>query len=53
MGFAELLDHLGTLARNSVRAPFHGDHSFVLYATPTPLQKEAFRLLSLDPERVQ
>jgi transposase len=53
MGFAELLHHLGTLARNTVRAPFHGDHSFVLYATPTPLQKEAFRLLSLDPERVQ
>jgi transposase len=53
MGFAELLQHLGTLARNTVRAPFHGDHSFVLYATPTPLQKEAFRLLSLDPERVQ
>jgi hypothetical protein len=53
MGFAELIDHLGTLARNTVRAPFHGDHSFVLYATPTPLQKEAFRLLSLDPERVQ
>jgi len=53
MGFAELLDHLATLARNTVRAPFHGDHSFVLYATPTPLQKEAFRLLSLDPQRVQ
>lgn len=53
MGFAELLDHLGTLARNTVTAPFHGDHSFVLYATPTPLQKEAFRLLSLDPQRVQ
>jgi hypothetical protein len=53
MGFAELLDHLGTLARNTVRALFHGDHSFVLYATPTPLQKEAFRLLSLDPIRVQ
>src|SRR6266576_500379 len=53
MGFAEILDHLGTLARNTVRAPFHGDHSFVLYSTPTPLQKEAFRLLDLDPVRVQ
>ena len=52
MGFAELVDHLGTLAHNTVRAPFHGDHSFVLYSTPTPLQKEAFRLLSLDPARV-
>jgi hypothetical protein len=52
MGLADLVDHLGTLARNTVTAPFHGDHSFVLYATPTPLQKEAFRLLSLDPERV-
>jgi hypothetical protein len=53
MGFAEILDHLGTLARNTVRAPFHGDHSFVLYSTATPLQKEAFRLLDLDPARVQ
>ena len=53
MGFAEILDHLGTFARNTVRAPFHGDHSFVLYSTPTPIQKEAFRLLDLDPVRVQ
>jgi len=53
MGFAELLDHLGTLARNTVRTPFHGDHRFVLHATPTPLQAEAFRLLDLDPVRVQ
>lgn len=53
MGFAEILDNLGTLARNTVRAPFHGDHSFVLYSTPTPLQKEAFRLLDLDPAPVQ
>ena len=53
MGFAELVDCLGTLARNTVRAPFHGDHSFVLYSKPTPIQTEAFRLLGLDPARVQ
>jgi transposase len=53
MGLAELLDHLATLARNTITAPFHGNHSFVLYATPTPLQKEAFRLLGIDPARVQ
>jgi len=53
MGFAELVDCLGTLARNTVRTPFHGDHSFVLYSKPTPIQKEAFRLLGLDPARVQ
>jgi transposase len=53
MGFAALIDHLGTFVRNTIRAPFHGDHAFVLYSTPTPVQAEAFRLLGLDPARVQ
>ena len=51
--FATLLDHLGTLARNTVTAPLHGDHRFILYSTPTPLQDKAFRLLGIDPARVQ
>jgi transposase len=53
MAFATLLDHLGTLARNTVIAPFHGGHSFTLYSVPTPLQAEAFKYLDLDPARVQ
>jgi transposase len=53
MAFATLLDHLGTLARNTVTAPLHGGHSFILYTTPTPLQAQAFQYLDLDPGRVQ
>ena len=51
--FATLLDHLGTLARNTVTAPLHGSHSFTLYSTPTPLQAKAFHYLGIDPARVQ
>ena len=53
MSFTDHIAHLGTLTRNQVRAPFHGDHSFTLYSTPTPLQVEAFNRLGLDPARVQ
>jgi transposase len=53
MGFAGLIDHLGTLVRNTIGAPFHGDHEFILHSTATPIQAEAFRLLGLDPVRVQ
>ena len=53
LSFAHHIAHLGTLTRNQVRAPFHGDHSFILYSTPTPLQAEAFNRLGLDPARVQ
>ena len=52
MSFADHIAHLGTLTRNQVRAPFHGDHSFTLYSTPTPLQAEAFNRLGFDPARV-
>jgi len=53
MGFAGLMAHLGTLTRNIMRVPSRPSHRFVLYATPTPLQETAFRLLGLDPVRVQ
>jgi hypothetical protein len=53
MAFATLLDHLGTLARNTVTAPLHGGHSFTLYSTPTPPQAQAFKYLDIDPVRVQ
>jgi transposase len=53
MSFAGLVAHLGTLTRNTMRAPTHPKHRFVLYARPTPLQEAAFRLLDLDPTRVQ
>jgi len=53
MAFGTLLDHLGTLARNTVSAPIHRGHSFTLYSVPTPLQAQAFKYLDLDPTRVQ
>jgi transposase len=53
MSFAGLVAHLGTLTRNTMRAPTHPKHRFLLYARPTPLQEAAFRLLDLDPTRVQ
>ncbi len=53
MSFADLLAHLGTLVRNTMRVPARPKHRFTLYSTPTPLQEAAFRLLGLDHVRVQ
>jgi transposase len=53
MSFAELIAHLGTLTRNTMRVPLRSKHPFMLYSTPTPLQKAAFTLLDLNPLRVQ
>jgi transposase len=53
MSFADLIAHLGTLTRNIMRVPSRPKHRFILYAKPTPLQEAAFRLLALDPTRVQ
>lgn len=53
MGFADLINHLGTLTRNTMRVPSRPKHRFTLYSRPTPLQEAAFRLLDLDPIRVQ
>jgi transposase len=53
MVFAELMDHLGTLARNTVATAMHEGHSFTLHTRPTRIQEKAFELLDLDPVRVQ
>jgi transposase len=53
MGFADLIAHLGTFTRNTVRVPLQRRHRFTLYSNPTPLQEAAFRLLDLNPMRVQ
>jgi hypothetical protein len=53
MGFAELVDHLGTLVRNTMRMPLRARHCFTIHSKPTPLQEAAFKLLGLDPVRVQ
>jgi Transposase DDE domain len=51
--FAGLIDHLATMTRNTMRVPLAAKHHFTLIAKPTPLQDAAFKLLGLDPQRVQ
>jgi transposase len=53
MSFADLMAHLGTLVRNTMRVALRPKHRFTLYSTPTALQDAAFRLLDLNPVRVQ
>ena len=51
--FAGLMDHLGTMTRNTMRMPLAKKHRFTLLSQSTPLQEAAFRLLGFDPKRVQ
>ncbi|MDX8450909.1 IS1634 family transposase [Mesorhizobium captivum] len=51
--FAGLIDHLGTMTRNIMRMPQAKTHPFTLLSKSTPLQDQAFKLLDLDPMRVQ
>ena len=53
MAFGDLMAHLGTLARNTVCASLQKGHSFTLHTRPTQIQETAFRLLDIDPVRVQ
>jgi Transposase DDE domain len=53
MSFDTLIAHLGTLVRNTMRVPLHSKHRFTLHSKPTSLQEAAFKLLELDPLRVQ
>jgi transposase len=53
MSFADLIAYLGTFTRNTMRVPMRPKHRFTLYSKPTPLQDAAFKLLELNPMRVQ
>jgi transposase len=53
MSFTDLIAHLGTLVRNTMRVPARPEHRFTLHSTATALQEAAFQLLGLDPVRVQ
>jgi hypothetical protein len=44
-GFRELLEHLGTLTRNTMRTTTETTSEFELLATPTSTQRRAFELL--------
>jgi len=53
MSFAQLMAHLGTLTRNTMRVPLRQRHRFTLHSTPSKLQETAFKLLGIEPLRVQ
>jgi transposase len=53
MSFTHLMAHLGTLTRNTMRVWMRTVHRFTLYTNPTSLQDAAFKLLDLEPMRVQ
>lgn len=46
-GYRELLEHLGTLTRNTMRVAGSDDITFELLATPTPTQRRVFELLGV------
>ncbi len=46
-GFRELLDHLGTFTRNTMRVVTSQEATFDLLATPTPTQRRVFELLGV------
>jgi hypothetical protein len=53
MAFGDLMAHLGTLARNTVAAGLQKGHTFIFCTRPTAIQEAAFKLLDLDPARIQ
>ena len=50
--FAGVIDHLGTMTRNTMRMSLE-KHPFTLLSKSTPLQEAAFKLLGFDPKSVQ
>ena len=53
MAFGQLMTHLRTLTRNTMRVPLRASHRFTLHSRPTKLQEAAFKLLGIEPLRVQ
>jgi len=51
--FGGLIDHLGTMTRNTMRMPLAKKQHVTLLSKSTPLQEAAFQLLGFDPKRVQ
>jgi hypothetical protein len=49
--FRELLEHLGTLTRDTLRVAGTGGVTFDLVATPTPIQRRVFELLGASVPR--
>ena len=53
MSFGALIAHLAILAQNTMRLPLRSKHRFTLHSKPTSLQEAAFKLLDIDPLRIQ
>ena len=51
--FDGLINHLGTMTRNTMGMPLAKKHRFTLLSKSTPLQEAAFQLLGFDPKCVQ
>jgi transposase len=51
--FQSLLADLGSLTLNKIVTPLTDTYEITAYATPTALQRKAFNLLGVDPERTQ
>lgn len=50
-GYRELLEHLGTLTRNTMRVVGNQSVTFDMLATPTPTQRRVFELLGAPVPR--
>ena len=51
--FAGLIDHLGSMTRNTMHMPLATKHPFTLLSKATSLQEATFKLLGFEPKCVQ
>jgi hypothetical protein len=51
--FRSLMADLRTVARNTVSTPLAPEHRFTITTRPTPIQRQAFDLLGVSPDRTQ
>jgi transposase len=52
LNFRGLLKHLSTYSLMRAATPPHMEHTFLMYSEPTPIQKKAFELLHIKPDRL-
>jgi transposase len=52
LNFRCLLKHLGTYSLIRAATPSHMQHTFLMYSEPTPIQRKAFELLHIKPDRL-
>jgi transposase len=52
LNFRGLLNHLSTYSLMRAATPPRMEHTFLMYSEPTPIQKKAFELLHIKPDRL-